>query len=98
MTGWFLKLGRARFQGPRPGFWPAFSGPLAKGGHFMAVAAGGGAAPLTMVVFGSVVEMEHARGGVGTPAKIIGTGPGQKARDLMAEEREGQFRALQLRG
>jgi hypothetical protein len=66
-------------------------------GNFMAISTGGHAAPLTPMILGGVVKIEHAGGGIGAPVKITQVSFSQEDSDLATEKNEGKFLSLKLR-
>ena len=65
-------------------------------GDFVAVSAGGHAAPLPAVIFGRVVKVEYARGRVGAPVDITEIGPSQKTGNLVGNQVKSQPFALEM--
>ncbi len=68
---------------------------LAELGDLVAIATGGDAAPLAAVVFGGVVEVEDAGGGVGAAVEVLDIGLGEEVGNQAGENRESQFFALE---
>ena len=71
--------------------------PLAKLGYFVAIAAGRHAAPLTPVILGRVVEIEHAGGGISASPEIAQVRLNKEKGDLASENRQCELFSLQLR-
>jgi len=71
--------------------------PLAKLRYFMAIAAGRDAAPLTSVIFGRVVEIEHTGSGIGASTEIAQVRLNEEKGDLASENRQCELFPLELR-
>jgi len=58
----------------------------------MAIAAGSHTAPLTAMIFCRVVEVEHARSGIGALVEIVQVRLNQEVGDLVSQDSQGQAR------
>src|SRR5258708_31449065 len=76
---------------------PDFTLPTTKLGNPVTITASRYATPLPAMILRRVIEIEHARLGVGATTKIAQIRLGQEDSNLVGENREGQFAALQLR-
>jgi hypothetical protein len=77
--------------------FPGFRLPLTECRYFVPIAAGRDAAPLTSMILCRVVEIEHARGGVGAPMEIAQVRLSQEEGDLASENGESQLFSVKLR-
>jgi hypothetical protein len=77
--------------------FPDFTLPPTKLGNPVTIAASRYATPLPAMILRRVIEIKHARLGVGTTTKIAQIRFGQEESNVAGKHREGQFAALQLR-
>jgi hypothetical protein len=76
---------------------PDFALPTTKLGNPVTITASRYATPLPAMILRRVIEIKHARLGVGATTKITQIRFGQEGSNLAGEHREGQLAALQLR-
>src|ERR1700693_1910964 len=77
--------------------FPDFTLPTTKLGNPVTITASRYATPLPAMILRRVIEIEHARLGVGATTKTVQIRLGQEDSNLVGENREGQFAAVQLR-
>src|SRR5258708_29456548 len=78
------------------GRFPDFTLPAPEFCHFVAVGAHRYTAPLPTMIFCGVVEVEHARAGVGATPEVVKVCLGEEESNLASENGERKFVPVQL--